>query len=124
MIKYFALGKGSEKLSVFVMIIVIINILSITNVLAVTTTFYVGGTGASDSNQPASGELYIKTDQVFNNGCTLELFSTNGKLIKTESVDAGVNLHRFDVSAIMGGTYILRLMFASRRYAEKVIVKI
>ena len=72
---------------------------------------------------PVSGELYIQTDPVFNNGYTLELFSANGKLVKTECVDAGVKLHRFDVSAILRGAYVVRLSSASRRYAKKVIIK-
>ena len=72
---------------------------------------------------PTSGELYIETDQVINKGYTLELFSAKGKLIKTECVEGGLKLHKLDISAIISGTYILRLVTSSRRYAEEVIIK-
>lgn len=72
---------------------------------------------------PALNELFIRASQGFDEDCTLELFSMKGELLKTKCLDVGTNIHRLDISTLTGGIYILRLIYASGSYAEKVIVK-
>ena len=72
---------------------------------------------------PVSGELFVEPTQPFDEGFTLELYSIKGERIKTECLEGGSNLHRMDVSSLKSGIYILRLISASGKYDEKVIIK-
>lgn len=73
---------------------------------------------------PVSGELFIQPSSNIEEGYTLELYSTKGEKIKSECIEPGSNLYRFDTSSLRNGIYILRLISASGKYSEEeVIVK-
>jgi len=55
--------------------------------------------------------------------CTLELYSVKGELVNTECLEGGSNLHRIDVSSLKSGVYVVRLISASGRYSEEVVIK-
>jgi hypothetical protein len=43
--------------------------------------------------------------------------------ISAECLEGGSNLHHIDVSSIKRGVYVVRLISASGRYSEEVIIK-
>lgn len=71
---------------------------------------------------PVSDKLLVEGD-FHEKGHSLELYSVNGELVKTECLDSGMNQYRIDVSSLKNGIYILRLTSASGKYEEKVIIK-
>lgn len=72
---------------------------------------------------PVSRELFIQPTSNIEEGFTLEMYSVKGKLVKTECMEAGSTLHQIDTSSLRNGIYILRLISASGKYDEKVIIK-
>ena len=72
---------------------------------------------------PFTHELFIQSNSTNEEAYTLELYSVKGELVKTECLDGGTNLHRIDVSSLKRGIYIVRLISASGRYSEEVIIK-
>ena len=72
---------------------------------------------------PVLNELYIQDRLNIEEGYTLELYSVKGELVKTECLEGGSNLHRIDVSSLKSGVYVVRLISASGRYFEEVIIK-
>lgn len=92
--------------------------------------FYTSATSNKNSDRelkvhpnPVSGELFVHTNQTIDGGYTLELYSVKGELVKTECLEAGSNLYRFDVSSLRNGIYILRLISDSGKYDEETIIK-
>jgi hypothetical protein len=72
---------------------------------------------------PARDELFIGLDQSADKVHTVKLYSIMGKLVMTESVDAGMKQHRLDLRSFKSGIYILQMLSASQSYAAKVIIK-
>jgi len=72
---------------------------------------------------PVSRELFVRSPQLNDGDYTLQLYSAKGELVKTECLEGGTNLHRIDVSSLKSGVYVLRLISASGRYTEEVIIK-
>ena len=72
---------------------------------------------------PVLGELFIQANSNTTEAYTLEMYSAKGELVKTECLESRSNLHRIDVSSLRNGIYILRLISASGKYVEKVIIK-
>jgi hypothetical protein len=72
---------------------------------------------------PVSGELLIQPTSNIEEGYSLEIYSVKGELVKSECTELGSMLHRIDMSSLRNGIYILRLISASGKYDEKVIVK-
>lgn len=72
---------------------------------------------------PVSGELFVQPNSPIDEPYTLELYSIKGELLKTECIETGSMLHRIVTSSLRNGIYILRMISASGRYEEKMIVK-
>jgi len=72
---------------------------------------------------PVSAELFVKSSGGFEEDYTLELFSVKGELVKTECLEGGNSLNRIDVSSLKSGVYVVRLISASGRYFEEMIIK-
>jgi|GEM_PF-2383528 len=72
---------------------------------------------------PVSDELFLQPISNIDEGYTLELYSVKGELVKTECLDAGMNLYRIDVNSLRNGIYILRLISATGKYDEEIILK-
>lgn len=71
---------------------------------------------------PVSGILLVQLTPNTEENYTLELYSLKGELVKTECVEAYTNLCQIDVSSLRDGTYILRVISDSGKYAEDAIV--
>ncbi|HCY42795.1 MAG TPA: hypothetical protein DHV48_15845 [Prolixibacteraceae bacterium] len=71
---------------------------------------------------PVSGKLFVQFPAITAENYTLELYSVKGELVKTECVEAFANLCQIDVSSLRNGTYILRVILDSEKYAEEAIV--
>jgi len=72
---------------------------------------------------PVSRDLIIQSNSTNEEAYTLELYSVKGELVKTECLEGGSTLHRIDVSSLKSGVYIVRLISASGRYSEEVVIK-
>lgn len=72
---------------------------------------------------PVSRELFVRFPQINDGDFTLEFYSVKGELVKTECLEDGSSLYRIDVSSLKSGVYVLRLISASGRYTEEVIIK-
>jgi len=94
------------------------------------TCFY---TALNDISEPAKGfkvypnpvsrELFVQPNAPIDEPYTLELYSIKGELIRTECMEAGIKTVDLDVGNLKSGTYILRLISASGKYEENVIIK-
>jgi len=71
---------------------------------------------------PVSRELFVEGN-FKGKDYRLELYSVKGELVKTECLEGGSNLHRIDISSLRNGIFILRLISASGKYDEEVIIK-
>lgn len=71
---------------------------------------------------PVSGKLFVQFPAITAENYTLELYSVKGELVKTECVEAYTKLCQIDVSSLRNGTYILRVILDSGKYAEEAIV--
>lgn len=72
---------------------------------------------------PVSRELFVRSPQINDGDFTLELYTVKGELVKTECLESGSNLHRIDVSSLKSGVYVVRVISASGKYSEEVIIK-
>lgn len=70
---------------------------------------------------PATSELLIEGD--FDKEAVLELYSTQGELVKTECMDGGGSKYRIDIKTLRSGIYVLRVHSTKGKYLEEVIVK-
>lgn len=71
---------------------------------------------------PVSNDLFIEGN--FNEKeYTLELYSIQGNLIKTECMAGGINLYRMEAGSLGSGSYILRVISQKGNYAERMIIK-
>ena len=71
---------------------------------------------------PVSSILFVQHTPNTEENYTIELYSIKGELVKTECVEAYTNLCQIDVSSLRDGTYILRAISDSGKYAEEAIV--
>ena len=72
---------------------------------------------------PVFRDLFVQSPKINDGDFTLELYSIKGELINTECLEGGSNQFRIDVSSLKSGVYVVRLISASGRYSEEVIIK-
>jgi len=72
---------------------------------------------------PVSAELVVRTTLTDDEGYTLDLYSIKGELIKTKCIEPNNNDLRIDVRNLNSGTYIIRILSTSGKYAEEVFIK-
>jgi hypothetical protein len=72
---------------------------------------------------PILGELFVELNSMIDESFTLEMYTAKGERIKSECLQGGSNQHSIDASSLKSGIYILRLISASGKYTEEVIIK-
>lgn len=71
---------------------------------------------------PVSKELFVEGN-FYEKDYSLEMYSINGEMVKTECLESGSHLNRIDMSFLRNGIYVLRLISTSGKFIEEVIIK-
>jgi hypothetical protein len=72
---------------------------------------------------PVSDRLFIAINQPAKGDLSIEIYSMKGELIRKECFDSGLNRYQIDLSDLKSGPFLLRMIAASGKYLEEVIIK-
>jgi hypothetical protein len=71
---------------------------------------------------PTTQQVMVKLDEGLN-ALSIQLFSVDGKLITTQTVNPGNTTYTLDLTAVATGTYVLKVNTSAEQFVKKLVVQ-